>query len=281
MPGNLRVGLCLLAAIAFAGALIPFGARQQQSNQRAGDRPDLELEGRLCIPSSAVGPNAPRTVVVVVNQGCPYCRQARAFHEILWQRCQIKGIPVVCLLPDREDNNQLADELRAAGKTVARADLRRVGIIRVPTVLAMDSAGTILGMWTGASPAGEQVESVIAELVSGQGKPRYRIVRREDFRALTLREEGVQILSLVADPGGRRVRYAHKTIPIQELSVRADYELSRDRALYVDCTHGDVPPWWCQQALLTLASRKFTRLFAVGLVSATASGYCDVRGSGL
>ncbi len=238
-------------------------------------RADLDVGGRLCLPGFLPSGVPKRSVVVVTNQQCPFCRQGRAFQEIVVQRCLRKEIPVLYLVPAREDNDQLAHELTELRRTVIRVDLAKAGVMRVPTILTIDSAGRILSQWTGASPSAEGLERVVEELLSGGGRPRYVTLTAHELREVALREPRAQRIAL-APPSQAQVQMtAQKVIPLAELEVRADYELDRGRPLIVDCIQGSVPPFWCQQAALTLSNRGFSNLYAAGLVGEGSSGYCE------
>jgi hypothetical protein len=234
--------------------------------------PDLEVGGRLCLPGQVgVRTSGPRTVFLVVNSTCSFCKANRQFEEKLYARCAALRIPLIYLLPDRQDQDAAAKQLKLLGRMVVRANLSVVGVRRVPSTLAVDQNGTVLAMRTGlVVPRG--AEQVVEHITAGTGKLEYARVRGADVETECRRSGAYQILAFRA-PSKPLFPGAHYTvIPPSELGVRAKYELRTQGAVFVDCSAAGVTPFMCQEALLTLSQMGFGRLFAVDLARRQSPG---------
>jgi rhodanese-related sulfurtransferase len=136
------------------------------------------------------------------------------------------------------DNNEGRNPL------VARASsLARLGVTGTPTVLIVDSSGTITDMSVGALEAGEQ-QRFVGRLMNDVGEP----LASKDFR--TDEVTGVDLAAIsdrgaiqFVDVGDREafrlsLRENVVNIPIDELEIRAPNELSRSQPIVLDASHG-------------------------------------------
>jgi hypothetical protein len=198
------VGGAAILCFAIGGGLVAW-----QTSRVAGERhpalysrqsyTDLEVGDRLCLPASSWSgaANAARTVVVVGSATCSRCSMNRSFEDVLYDRCQELGIPVVYVLPDRRDQDELAKGLASEGRDVRRADLHYLGVARVPTVLAVGNDGTIQAMWTGSVPP-SSADDVLSNVTTGVGRRTFDHVAKSRFEAEAAALPSFQLIALSA-----------------------------------------------------------------------------------
>ena len=122
----------------------------------------------------------------------------------------------------------------------------------------------VLAIWTGAVPSVGR-ERVALELLSGSTLPLYTRINRSEVETYAKRDGGYQAIGLGHRASSEFTGERYYVIPLDELTVRARYELQPDVTTFVDCTTAG-SPFECQEDLLTLAKGlKFGRLYAVDL----------------
>lgn len=224
---------------------------------------DLEVGDRICRPDGRPwSPAAGRTVIIVRTGSCPSCQAVKPFEEKLREKCESLRIPIVYVIPKRADQDRIAGELVALGRTVVRADLESLGVSRVPTMLGIDSHGKILAMWTGTVPPDEE-DSVEREITSGRSQPNYLRAEMEELKGAAALGRPYIALAFKKLESHPVLSVKHVVIPDKELAVRAKYELQADVPTFVIC--GSTDAFRCQDNLITLARLGFTKLYAIGL----------------
>jgi thioredoxin-related protein len=235
---------------------------------------DLEVGDRVCRPDGGEwATKSRRAIIIVTSATCPSCQQNRVFEEHLYRECRRARIPIFYILAESPEQRARASELRSEGRNVLQTNLAALGFTRTPTIAAVDRRGVILAMWVGNVPARQQ-EEILGNLASGVGGQLCERIRRADLKSRATSAAPRQILAL-AEPSSRSlfpgIRY--QVIPLDEIGVRAQYELNPEIVTFVDCSTAR-SPWDCQEALLTLKVLGFRRLIAVDLPRRPFAGGC-------
>jgi hypothetical protein len=173
-------------------------------------------------------------LIIATSSTCPACRVGKPFDDEIADYWRSRGLAVFYVLAPKRENEARARELSAAGGSVIREEPRDLGIRSVPTIMRVDARGVVQSIWTGTVPESEH-DAVFASLVSGSSLQGYRTVPGGAVPDYA-RDSNVQLLTL--SPRGQRPGLVYKTIPVNELAVRAKYELDRGRTTLLGCPSG-------------------------------------------
>lgn len=222
--------------------------------------PDADVGDRLCLSTAIDGRvgNHRNSILVVISATCPACREITAFTDRLNAAAVRNGLDVLYVVPVGPTHDPLQRSLSQQGRLTVRVRLEHLGVTRVPSIVTIDAAQTILAMWTGTVPK-QWEDSVIADLVEPPGKRRYDLIRSSQNHQPIFR---VPYQLLVFHSGHNRP--GAKVIPAQQLAIRARYELDEGKEVVVDCATTPSARQ-CQEALLTLFAIGFRSISALDL----------------
>jgi hypothetical protein len=160
-----------------------------------------------------------------------------------------------------KDQDERLKELTKQRRNVWRARAAELSIFRTPTLILADPSGKIRARWVGSVPP-DLERDVLSNLMAGRSYPRYRTTTRDEFVKSRVAHPDAQILAL-RDPKKVSPLEGARYIPFDEFGVRVEYELKRDKPVYVDCQGTD--NFTCQRALTQLNKLAFTDVIGIGL----------------
>lgn len=101
----------------------------------------------------------PQTLVVALRYGCPHCERNMAFYQKLDKVLPADAEWVAPLTVFPDDASVAQDDLNQHhlhGPYLARVDFRKLHIFGTPTILLVDSQGTIEKSWIGELTEAQQ-----------------------------------------------------------------------------------------------------------------------------
>jgi hypothetical protein len=220
----------------------------------------------LCRPDGQAWTAAGRiAVVIVTSPTCAACLASRDFASDLAAMASNSGIPIYYVF----DATKEKDSSQPRGANTFYTNLASFGIANTPTFIRVDERGMIKSMWTGSVPQ-DETDRVLDSILNGKSLDAYETITASELDSRLVENgkmAGAQILAF--SEIGRRLGASTKRIPPNELDVRAEYELTRDSPVFVDCG-STLSPGDCQQSALVLKKKHFD-VVAVGLPKRSAS----------
>jgi hypothetical protein len=236
----------------------------------------LDLGSRFSLSSTNLV-DSPKLVIAVSGK-CRHSAQSASFHQRLIALAATAQIPVVLLL---EKGTLVPEHLAQATDSIsysARVQLREHGIYATPTVFLTSQTSFITALWVGKLR--EVEEEAAVEVITGAG---HRLTDSKDrtrtwvLSDIDLRRRLRQSILLdVRDRGRYSLGHLDGSlnIPLDELGIRAEIELSRRRPIVLDC--GAVGTAKCELALKVLEGGEFENL---GLLNLGRSAVSCLRSS--
>jgi hypothetical protein len=264
--------------VVFASVLI---SRRKPPDAKSATRsgaPQLEVDDSFVRPDGQEWPHPSRSIVIATSSSCAACSTNQTFEQEVAAGAKANGIPVFYLISRAQAQDSFVRELESGQHKVIRADLASIGVNRTPTIMAVNPTGQILAIRIGSVfAASPQKRQYAAELLFGTGKPLYGRITSAELQRHIVGTSDYQIIKLrdVATPLPKGLRY--RFIPLGELSVRANHEISKESPVFVDCNTA-TSPFTCQNALLLLSNTWAPdRLFAVDLPARTSGLHMGER----
>ncbi len=160
------VAVCILLAVFIVWRLVADGSNSSGTTQ------NTYIVGERVGP--IVGLNrdaAPRTLLIALRSTCQFCTASMDFYKRLAEQRSPSGIRIVAISSEPiAITEAYAKEHGASFDAVLSFQPGNVKIQRVPTLLVIDSEGSVRNVWEGQLTA-EQEQEVIA-VVSGAGNAR-------------------------------------------------------------------------------------------------------------
>jgi len=104
-----------------------------------------------------------RTLILAVDPDCRYSHSSVPFYQRL-SEARGKRVKLLALVPGTPSSaRRYIEEEGIPADTVMPVRLRSIGVVRTPTLILVDGAGTVREVWEGALPSNEEQE-VIADL---------------------------------------------------------------------------------------------------------------------
>jgi len=247
------IGLALITMLACAD--VTRGA-SQGVGLAIGDsilRPDNRPWSQDTLSAFIIAPNC---------QSCAYGE--KEFDDRVQEYCEAHSWPVLYVVGVDSPAQREARELERLHRTVLRLDLKAAGLLRLPTILRVNSRGVIKSMWTGVVPRDER-DKALRTLISVPNVESYDRISDEEFRTRRL-PASAQLVALSSRVVSMLQQRAQQPaiIPILRLASLAPRQLLTTRDTYILCsTAEDVTQ--CQDAAIILARSGFRKIYAVGL----------------
>jgi len=266
---NRSIRFWLVGLMSFAWLLLQVRTSYKTVEARAALQAYVDArEGdAVCSPDhKAWNTSGAGAFVIAANGGCPACLTVKPFEEEIEDYGRLRKIPAFYVVAMTKENDAMAQELRAAGKSVIRIRTGDFGIASVPTFMRVSDNGTIQAMWTGVVPK-DLHDGLLAAITEGRTTRGYDTIPSAELPAFVSNPK-YQILAM-SEIGLNQTRRA-KVIPLRDLAIRAPYELSTKLGVVVDCGSAS-SALDCQVAATTLARLKFDRVVALGLPGRSTS----------
>lgn len=170
-----HVSLILLATVA-SGILITdrMGIRLPQWGQSPRDKQVYETKhetniGRKFPMDEGEVWVSDLNVVLALRWDCPYCKASLPLYRRILDLAGKSGSRITVQVVTREDPVRLREFLKAEGlniESISRKSLADLGVMGTPTILLVDSSGTIQDELIGLLPA-ERADALIRNLANG------------------------------------------------------------------------------------------------------------------
>jgi hypothetical protein len=271
--GIIKAALKEIAILGTAGLLASFcyvegtqlvttWRHNHASNASARGVVDLAVGGPAAIEGVQFTAE-PLTLVLVASPKCHFCLESAEFHRSLISQAKRQRVPVYIAVPDRVSGEEYVSSI---GETYARSKEWRDLKFRfpgTPTLLLVDSKGIAKRVWIGRLSPGEDEETVLGLLASGQvdgGKAHLTVSSGPYLTGAAFAEQYRQHKVALIDPRQReQFAQGHDqnaiNIPIEELAVRATMELNESLLQVVDCSN--VTQTACKAAISAIEHEGF------------------------
>jgi thioredoxin-related protein len=156
-----------LAAALFVGVLLcvkvirrVFFPKTSAGVSRAVARP-----GKTISLSDVDWAQSEKTLLLVLDKGCIYCRESVPFYRKLIAKNSAEGGPrMIAVLPQPdEESRKFLDEMSITIKDVKHATAASLGLAGTPSLVLVNNKGVIVGVWTGKLPQ-ETEAKLLAQL---------------------------------------------------------------------------------------------------------------------
>jgi len=185
------------------------------------------------------------TIILATSATCQYCKESQAFHQALIAKAHELGRKVLVLTSRTGEAPPETALALGPDDGTLHLDLTSIGVSGTPSVIALDPAARVVGLWVGKMNSAQE-KTVLARLEGGHTltragtgwAPGSGVGEELTESDATGRLSRFLVLDIrartEADTGGARIN-----IPVDELAARADLELPRDRDLLLDCSSLD------------------------------------------
>jgi hypothetical protein len=129
------------------------------------NQPTVNLVGRnLSLPGVNWNDNG-RTLVLALQPGCHFCTSSAPFYKQLVMRQSARpSLTLIAVLPSPvQDSKAYLDSLGVSIEDVRQSPLSSIGVSGTPTLLMVDRAGVVTGVWRGRLDHDHEAE-VLAQL---------------------------------------------------------------------------------------------------------------------
>lgn len=130
----------------------------------ASERPALAIGARLSLPDVNWS-QADKTLLIALSKDCRFCSDSAPFYRRLSdEAAKQRGLRLIALFSgDVEEGRKYLQSLGVGIEDVRQVQFQSIGIRGTPSLILVDSAGLIRGLWMGRlSPDGER--EVMAKL---------------------------------------------------------------------------------------------------------------------
>ena len=107
----------------------------------------------------------PKTVVIALQRGCPYCTQSAPFYKRLIENTKDKNIKIVAVLPDSpEESREYLQKLGIDNLEIKEDASGSLPVQGTPTLFLANEKGEIINTWRGMLPSAREDEVINAVL---------------------------------------------------------------------------------------------------------------------
>lgn len=101
-----------------------------------------------------------QTLLLVLQEGCPYCTESAHFYQQLAQEEDAKGgVRLVAVLPQEiSESKQYLSTLNVPIYEVRQSELEPLGVQGTPTLILVNGKGEVMESWAGKLPAAKESE---------------------------------------------------------------------------------------------------------------------------
>ena len=125
-------------------------------------RPSIQAGTKISLPGIDWGKST-RTVVLALSTTCHFCSESAPFYQKLQKQKQ-NGVSLVAVFPQPvEDSRNYLNKLGVSVSDVVQSSLSSVGVSGTPTLLLIDSEGSVTDSWVGKLSDSEAAK-VIAQI---------------------------------------------------------------------------------------------------------------------
>lgn len=161
---ELLANVAIIVVAALLGVVLVRNYLWPATNGKATP-PDMVTVGKkLNVPGVDWAANK-RTLLLTLQTGCHFCTDSAPFYKELAKRqAERPDLKLVAILPSPvADSKAYLDSLGVSVQEVRQARLEAVGVGGTPTLLLVDSAGVVTGVWRGQLDSAREAE-LLAQL---------------------------------------------------------------------------------------------------------------------
>ena len=116
---------------------------------------------KISLPNEDWGRNR-KTLLLGLSTNCKYCSASAAFYQRLAQAASANTKLVAVLPQSREESQQYLTALKLAIEDIQQASPAALGIRGTPTLILVNSAGSVTNFWVGQLPHDKEEEVLAA-----------------------------------------------------------------------------------------------------------------------
>lgn len=218
----------LLVALALTGLLVrKFFFQPQNPNYLLTTNARLRISGINWADSD-------RTVLVALSKECKYCSASANFYRRLAAGlASQRNTRLLAVFSEKESEAEAyLKQLEVPVRELRYVSLSSLGIKSVPTIALVDKDGVVTYMWAGKLPPLEE-KGLMSRLGLEDTRPPHEWSITEADLARRLRDKEQFVLLDTRDRAAHSANHRDgaKNIPLDELPVRAQNELSLDHTI--------------------------------------------------
>ena len=140
----------MLVALTLATVVVKRYVWTNKSNNNSPNPTQIKVGDRLSVSNVDWG-TSDNTLVLVLQKGCRFCDESAAFYKRLSKGLEGRSdVRILAVLPQGESEaREYLSKLGVSFKNVVQAPPASFGIRGTPTVMLVNQAGQIEGIWTG------------------------------------------------------------------------------------------------------------------------------------
>lgn len=105
-----------------------------------------------------------KTLVLALQKGCHFCSESAPFYQRLVQAAAAKGVKIVAVLPQPQDESrQYLEGLAIPVADIRQAALGSLNVKGTPTLILVNDKGEVAASWVGKLPSDKESD-VLARL---------------------------------------------------------------------------------------------------------------------
>ena len=151
---NLAIIVVLvLIGIVFARNLFPARSTHQNRDYR------VPAGSKISLPGVDWASNE-KTLLLVLEKKCPYCRESAPFYQQLAREAEQKrSVRLIVVLPqDVAEAKEYLSSLNVPILEVRQSSLEVLGVKGTPTVILLNQTGEVMQSWAGKLPPEQETE---------------------------------------------------------------------------------------------------------------------------
>jgi hypothetical protein len=154
--GNIELGANIVIAVAILMVAIAVVRRYAFPPVNPGSLPRISRGERLNVPNINWDQNE-KTVVFFLMKDCKYCESSAPLYRQLIEEASKRNVKRLAILPNSvEEGRKYIQYLGLPIENVQTGSLLSYKIPGTPSVLFVDSQGTVRSVWIGAVPGREK-----------------------------------------------------------------------------------------------------------------------------
>jgi rhodanese-related sulfurtransferase/thiol-disulfide isomerase/thioredoxin len=205
----------------------------------------VQVGSRLDLPYLAAY-EGKKTVILALSAYCPFCKAEAEFYRALATAAKAGCFGLVALLPQPHEviSRSLHSLGLEQGVDVRQEDLRRVGASVTPTLIVLDTNGTVLNVWKGQLSGSQEAE--VSDSIGIQYRPTTPAAAAASTAPALPVVDVILLRRIMSRPAvivdvrpreefaAGHIRHA-LNIPYDEIDARSGHELPPDKPLLVYC----------------------------------------------
>lgn len=154
----------VLIIVVAALAITTIVRRHLLASVRSPAMSELGLHTGQRFPANIDLAGHPKTIILALQAGCPYCAASAPFYRELIPAAAAKNVGVIMILPQPiGESEAYLTSLGLPHIPVYSTNLQSVGITGTPTLVMVDRSGEIMNVWSGQLPT-ELHQAVLSAL---------------------------------------------------------------------------------------------------------------------